>query len=301
MKPRDLPDLAALAAVARHGGFSRAAAELEVSRSALSHAIRGLEERLGVRLLNRTTRSVSPTAAGGRLLEALAPALEQIGRAVDQTNAFRERPSGIVRINLPRIAAKLVLAPALPAFLAEYPDIQVELSVDDATVDIVAAGFDAGVRFGERLAGDMVAVAISPPVEFAVVGSPSYFTGRSLPLSPSDLAAHCCIRHRFRGSGTLFDWEFVQDGQNITVAVDGPLTLDAPEFMIQAALDGLGLTYVSLAEAAPLIESHRLVRVLGPWTSPVGRLYLYHPSRRQTPAALRALIGWLTNQSRMTA
>ena len=181
MKPQELPDLATLAVVARHGGFTRAAAELGVSRSAVSHAIRSLEARLGVRLLNRTTRSVSPTAAGERLLARLAPALDDIAVAVDETNAARDKPKGRIRLNVPRLAAKLVLGPALPGFLAAHPGAVVEVAVDDATVDIVAKGFDAGMRFGERLSADMIAVAVGPPISFAVVGSPGYLAPRQRP------------------------------------------------------------------------------------------------------------------------
>ncbi len=290
MTPRDLPDLAGLAAVVRHGSFARAATELGVSRSALSHAVRGLEARLGVRLLNRTTRSVAPTVAGERLLAELAPALERIAAAVDAANGFRDRPAGRVRLNVPRLAAALVLAPALPGFLAAHPDVEVELAVEDATVDIVARGFDAGIRFGERLAADMIAVPIGPPVEFAVVGAPAYFAGRAIPKAPADLRAHACVRYRMRGSGALFDWEFEKDGREVRVAVEGPLTLDAPEFMVRAALDGVGLAYAALVDVADHIAAGRLVRVLADWCPPTARLHLYHPSRRHVPAALQALI-----------
>lgn len=293
MNPRDLPDLASFAAVVRHGGFARAAVGLGVSRSALSHAIRGLENRLGVRLLNRTTRSVAPTAAGERLLAELAPALERIESAVEGANRFRERPAGRVRLSVPRVAAALVIAPALPVFLDAYPDIEIELSVDDAAVDIVARGFDAGIRFGELLAGDMVAVAVGPPVEFAVIGSPTYFSGRPIPLEPAELAAHRCIRLRLRGSGVLFDWEFERDGRELRVAVEGPLTVDSSEFAVRAAADGVGLAYATLADVEARIASGELVRVLADWCPPTGRLHLYYPGRRQVPSALRAFIDWL--------
>ena len=293
MNPRDLPLLAALALVARHGSFARAAAELGVSRSALSHAVRGLETRMGVRLLNRTTRSLSPTAAGERLIEQVAPALASISQAVDEANGYRDRPRGRLRLNIPRVAALVVLAPALQGFLAAHPDLELELAVEDATVDIVAEGFDAGIRFGERLAGDMIAIPIGPPVEFAVVGSPSYFARRAPPLVPDDLAAHACIRYRMRGSGRLFDWEFERDGREVAMGVDGPLTLDAPEFMVRAALDGLGLAYVALVDAEPHLKTGRLVRVLADWCPPTARLQLYYPDRRHVPATLRALIDWL--------
>lgn len=293
MKPQDLPDLATLAVVARHGSFARAAAELGVSRSAVSHAIRALEERLGVRLLNRTTRSVSPTAAGERLLARLAPALDDIEGAVDEANGLRERPAGRIRLNVPRLAAKLVLGPALPDFLDAHPGAVVEVAVDDATVDIVAQGYDAGMRFGERLSADMIAVPVGPPIEFAVVGSPDYFARNPPPLSPEDLRGHACIGHRMRGSGRLFDWEFERDGREVTVSVEGPLILDAPEMMLEAAVRGVGLCYTTRAEADPLIKAGQLVRVLADWCPPVARLHLYYPGRRHVPALLRALMEWL--------
>lgn len=293
MDPRDLPNLASFAAVVRHRSFARAAAELGLSRSALSHAMRALEARLGVRLLNRTTRSVSPTPAGERLLARLAPALDEIRGAVDEANGFRDRPGGRLRLNVPRLAAAVVLAPVLARFLADHPDVQLEIAVDDAAVDIVERGFDAGMRFGERLAADMVAVPVGPPIEFAVVGSPAYLAGRDAPRTPHDLAGHDCIRYRMPGSGTLFEWEFARDGAELTVAVDGSLTLDAPELVIRAALDGVGLAYTALAYVEPLIARGRLVRLLADWCPPIEGFYLYYPSRRHVPTALRALIPYL--------
>jgi DNA-binding transcriptional LysR family regulator len=293
MNPRDLPDLVSFATVARCGGFARAAAEMGVSRSALSHAIRGLETRLGVRLLNRTTRSVSLTAAGERMLAEVAPALERIGSAIEGANGFRDRPAGRVRLSVPRVAAALALIPALPSFLAAHPDVEVELSIDDAAVDIVAKGFDAGVRFGELLAGDMMAVAIGPPVEFAVVGAPAYFRDRPVPQEPAELAGHRCIRLRLRGSGALYDWEFERDGRELRVAVEGPLTLDSSEYAVRAAVGGIGLAFAAVADVGPRLASGELIRVLADWCPPTARLYLYYPGRRHVPAALRALIDWL--------
>jgi DNA-binding transcriptional LysR family regulator len=301
MNPRDLPDLAHLAAVVRNGSFTRAAAELGVSRSALSHSVASLEDRLGLRLLNRTTRSVSLTPAGARLLSRLDPALDEIAQAVDEVNSFRERPSGCVRLNVPRLAALLFLGPALPVFLAQHPDVQVEMAVEDATVDIVAKGFDAGVRFGERLADDMVAVPIGPPVEFAVVGSTAYFASRPVPNSPADLRAHTCIRYRMKGSGALFDWEFQRGGRRLSVAVDGPMTLDAPEFMVRAALDGAGLAYTALQDVSAAIQDGRLIRVLRDWSPAIDRMYLYYPSRKHVPAAFRALVDHLLSYAEVTA
>lgn len=292
MTPKDLPDLVSLAIVVKYRSFTRAATELGVTRSALSHAVAGLEARLGVRLLNRTTRSVSPTEAAERLMTGLTPALAQIARAVDDASVFRDRPAGTVRLNLPRVAASLVLAPALPGFLAAYPDIRVEVAVDDGLVDIVAEGFDAGMRFGERLNPEMIAVPVGLPIEFAVAGSPEYFARRPAPKTPADLAAHNCLRHRMRASKRLFDWEFEANGAPISVAVDGALTLDSPELMLRAALDGVGLAYTALAEIQPLLTEGRLIRTLAAWSPRPTRLYLYYPNRH-APSALRALIDWL--------
>lgn len=296
MNVRDLPNLAALAAVARHRSFARAAAEMGLSRSALSHAVRGLEARLGVRLLNRTTRSVAPTPAGDRVLAELTPALEQIGRALDAANAYRDRPTGQLRLNVPRLGALIVIAPMLAGFLAAHPDVHVELSVDDATLDIVSAGFDAGIRFGERLAADMVAVPVGPPVGFSVVGAPAYLARRPQPVTPEDLAAHACIRQRFHTSGRVFDWEFEKDGRPLTIEVAGPLTVDAPELILFAALEGIGLAYLPTAYVEQHVAGRRLASVLQSWLPPAERLYLYYPSRRHTSAALRAFAGWLTQE-----
>ncbi len=293
MMPRDLPDLANLAAVVRAGSFVRAAGELALTRSALSHSISQLERRLGIRLLNRTTRSVTPTAAGEQLLASLAPALDAIRESLDALTQLRDRPAGRLRVTLPRVAASLVVAPALGRFTKAHPDIDLELSIDDATVDIVASRFDAGIRFHERLAPDMIAVPISKPVAFAVVGAPTYFADRPLPASPHDLMDHACIRYRLRGSGQLFDWEFEREGAELAVAVSGPLTLDSPEFMIRAALDGIGLAYVPLGDVQGLIGEGRLIRVLEDWCPATARLYLYHASGRLVSRPLRAFIDWL--------
>lgn len=293
MHPRPLAELATFATVVRHRSFARAAAELGVSRSALSHAMRGLEQRLGVRLLNRTTRSVAPTDAGLRLLAGLQPALDGIDRALDAVNAYRERPAGTLRLNVPRFAALAVLAPVLPRFLAAHPDVRLEISVDDATIDIVERGFDAGIRFAEVLSADMVAVRVGPPMAFAVVAAPGYLERHPPPQVPSDLLRHACIGYRLRGSGRMYDWEFEKDGQSVAIAARGALTLDSPELMVRAALDGLGLAFVGL----PLVQEHldagRLRRVLADWHAGREHFHLYYPSHRHVPAALRALIDLL--------
>ena len=297
MRLQDLPDLATFAAVARHGSFVRAAAELGLSRSTLSHAVRGLEERLGVRLLNRTTRSVAMTAAGEQLFARLSPALDDISGAVDEANATQGPPRGRIRVNVPRLGYKLVLGPALPDFLNAHPNAVVEIAVEDATVDIVAKGFDAGMRFGERLSAEMIAVEVGPEIEFVVVGSTEYLTRRPPLKTPEDLRDHACIGHRMLGSGRLFEWEFAHEGREIAVAVNGPLVLDAPEMMLDAALCGIGLCYTTLSEAEPLLAAGRLERVLADWCAPASRLHLYYPGRRQVPPLLRALIGWLRHDA----
>ncbi len=289
MQRTDLSDLAAFVAVATHRSFRRAAVELRVSPSALSHAIRGVEEWLGVRLLNRTTRSVAPSEAGERLLARLRPALLDIADAVEDVNAFRDTPTGTLRINVPRPAAQLLLAPVMARFLGANPQMRLEIVADDGLVDIVSAGFDAGIRLGESIERDMVAVAIGPPQRFAIVGSPVYFDRREKPRTPADLRRHPCIRYRFP-SGVLYRWPFEKDGQALEVDVDGPLTLGEQELMVRATLDGVGLALAFEGHVEALIAEGRLVRVLEDWCPVFPGFYLYYPSRRQMPAGLRAFI-----------
>jgi DNA-binding transcriptional LysR family regulator len=284
-----LSDLAAFVAVATRRSFRVAAVELGVSPSAVSHAIRGLEERLGVRLLNRTTRSVAPTEAGERLLARLQPAFRDIADAVEDVNAFRETPVGTLRLNLPRAAAPLILAPVMGRFLRENPGMQLEVVADDGLVDIVSAGFDAGIRLGERLERDMVAVRIGSDQRFAVVGSPAYFKGRKRPRTPHDLRDHACIRYRFP-SGAMFRWRFAKNGEALEIDVDGPITLGDQELMVSAALDGIGLAFAFEGRVQHLVRQRRLVRVLADWCPPFEGFFLYYPSRRQVPAGLRAFI-----------
>lgn len=289
MERADLSDLAAFACIARRRNFRRAAQELGVSPSALSHGLRGLEARLGVRLLNRTSRSVAPTEAGAALLERLTPALSEIGEAVAAATAFGEGVSGRLRINAPRSACRLVLAPVIARFLKAHPGVRVELVADDALRDVVGEGFDAGVRFGETLAQDMIAVPLGGPTEFAVVATSGYLAARGAPATPQDLTDHVCVRQRFP-SGALFDWEFEKDGAEIRIAVEGPLTVSDQELALDAALQGGGLAYVFTALAAPAMAEGRLSRVLEDWLPPTAGFYLYHSSRRQTPPALRAFL-----------
>lgn len=295
MSATSLSDLHAFACVARLRSFRRAAAELEVSPSALSHALRNLETRLGVRLLNRTTRSVAPTEAGERLLARLSPALRDLQGALDEVNAFRDSPLGSLRLNAPRPACELVLAPLVAAFLARHPDMQVELVADDALVDIVAAGFDAGVRFGERLQQDMVAIPIGPPQRFIVVASPDYLARHGVPRTPRELTAHRCIRIRFPG-GALYRWEFSRAGESLEIEVNGALTVGEMPLMIHAAEQGLGLAYVYASYAADALAAGRLVSVLDDWRAQDERFYLYYPSRRLLPAGLRAFVALVRAQ-----
>lgn len=284
-----LADLQAFATVARLRSFRRAAVELGVSPSALSHTLRGLETRLGVRLLNRTTRSVAPSEAGQRLLDRLAPALLDIDSALDEVNAFRDSPRGTLRINAPRFAAEHVLAPLATRFLLAHPGMRLEIVADDALVDIVAAGFDAGVRFGESLQQDMVAVPLGPSQRFVVVASPAYLRESGIPQHPRELHAHRCVRIRFP-SGVLYRWEFEKNGEKLEVDVDGPLDVGEIPLMVRAAEDGLGLAYVYEQSAAAGVAAGSLVTVLDDWRPAEPGFYLYYPSRRLPPAGLRAFI-----------
>ena len=285
----DLHELDAFAAVARHRSFRKAAAERGVSASALSHALRGLEERLGVRLLHRTTRSVTPTEAGQRLLARLVPALHEVVDALADVTALQAEPAGTLRLNVPRPAARLVLAPLLSGCVGKYPRVQVEVVTDDALADIVGDGFDAGVRFGESLAGDMVAVPIGPPQRFVCVAAPCYLAARGVPQTPRELPGHACIGRRFP-SGQRYAWEFLADGEPLAIEVSGPLVFDDDIPMLQAARDGVGIAYVYEAMVHDDLSAGRLVTVLDAWAAPPGRFFLYYSGRRHLPAALRTLV-----------
>jgi DNA-binding transcriptional LysR family regulator len=289
MTRTQLAQLAVFAAVAAHRSFRAAAGELAIAPSAVSHAVSSLEESLGVRLLSRTTRSVSPTEEGLRLLERLRPALDEIGNALSAIVEMRDQPSGNLRITAPRFAADLLIAPRLGAFLNAYPDITLEIADEDGFTDIVDTGFDAGIRLEERLEGDMIAVRFGPLLRAAIVGAPSYFEGRSIPRHPRDLAGHRCIRRRF-SSGGLYNWEFEKDGEELTMAIDGPLILGEDRLIIAAALGGAGLAYAFEARVEAEIAGGRLVRVLEDWCEPYSGAHLYYPSRRQMRPALRAFI-----------
>lgn len=288
----DLHDLDAFAAVARHRSFRKAAAERGVSASALSHAMRSLEERLGMRLLHRTTRSVTPTEAGQRLLERLDPALREVADALADLTALQAEPSGTLRLNVPRPAARLVLAPMLAGFVAKYSRVQVDVVTDDGLADIVGDGFDAGIRFGESLAGDMVAVPVGPPHRFACVAAPVYLALCGTPQTPRELLGHACIGRRFP-SGKRYAWEFQANGEPLTIEVSGPLMFDDDGPMIQAACDGAGVAYVYEAMVRDDLAAGRLETILAGYAAPPGRFFLYYSGRRHLPAALRALVDFI--------
>lgn len=284
----DLRDLAAFAAVAGERSFTRAAARLGVSQSALSHTVRGLEKRLGLQLLARTTRSVAPTAAGAALLEDLAPALERIQRSLAEAQKRRQRPAGRIRLILSRTASYLVLLPKLAQFARAYPDIVLDITSSNDPVDLVAAQFDAGIQIGEFIQRDMIAVRVSKDVRLAVVGSPDYFRSHKIPRTPRDLKDHPCIGFRF--SSGLYRWEFEKGRRALTVSPQGPATFDDPDLVIQAVLRGIGIGTAMEETLAPLIAKGRLVQVLRDWCPPFPGYFLYYPSRRNQPAALSALI-----------
>jgi DNA-binding transcriptional LysR family regulator len=288
----DLQDLDAFAAVARHRNFRKAAAERGVSPSALSHAIRGLEERIGVRLLNRTTRSVTPTEAGFAILARLEPALRDIAAVLAEAGCLQKTPTGRLRLNVPRPAARLVLAPLLAGFLAAHPRVKVDIVTDDSLTDVVGEGFDAGIRFGESLALDMIAVRIGPAQRFLAVASPAYLATHGAPSTPHDLAQHACICRRFSG-GSQYAWEFERAGESIEVDVDGPLVVDDHDVMVRAAVDGAGIAYVYEGFVRETLATGALIAVLSDWTEARHGFYLYYPSARQMPATLRAFLNHL--------
>ncbi len=291
----ELSILSAFLAVAEERSFTRAAKRLGVSTSAISHAMRGLEERFGVHLLARTTRSVAPTDAGAQLLARLRPALGDIRGAVDLISGLRDRPAGRVRLVVSPIAATTVLAPKLGQFARDYPDVVLDVTTDESRIDIVAAGFDAGIHFGEFIERDMITFRVSKDHRPAIVGSPRYFESHEKPVHPRDLTSHRCINFR-HGSAGVYRWELDKGKQSLTVAVNGPLIVDDVEVMIRAAIDGVGLAFMSEEHAVPHLASGALVRVLEDWCPPFPGFFLYYPRQRQLPAALAALIETLRLQ-----
>lgn len=289
--PREsLNDLLAFLAVARERSFTRAAAQLGVSQSALSHTIRGLEERLGLRLLTRTTRSVAPTEAGERLLRSIGPRFEEIDAELAALSALRDKPAGTVRITAGEHSADTILWPAVAKLVPDYPDIRVEISVDYTLTDIVAERYDAGIRLGEQVAKDMIAVRIGPDMRMAVVGSPSYFARRPPPRTPHELTAHSCINMRLPTYGGLYAWEFERDGRELKVRVEGQLVFNTAAPRLSAVLDGLGLAYLPEDQARGHIAAGRLIHVLEDWCPPFPGYHLYYPSRRQCSPALSLLV-----------
>jgi DNA-binding transcriptional LysR family regulator len=285
-----LDDLRAFVAVARERSFTKAAAKLGVSQSALSHTIRELEARLGVRLLTRTTRSVSPTAAGERLIQSVGPRFEEIEAELESLRQLREKPAGTIRITAGDHAIESVLWPKLAKFLPKYPDIKVEIAIDYGLADIVAERYDAGVRWGEQVARDMIAVRVGPDIRFAVVGAKSYLVTRPQPKKPQDLVGHTCINLRLPTYGGLYAWEFARGGRQLKVRVEGQLVFNSIFQVLNAALDGFGLAYVPEDLARPYLAKGRLKRLLEDWSPPWSGYHLYYPSRRQPSAAFTLLV-----------
>jgi len=290
MRREDLGDLMNLIAIVEEGSFTRAAARLGLSQSALSHAIRRFEGRLGIRLLARTTRSVSPTEAGERLIETVRPAFDDVANRLAALTSMRDRPAGTIRITASEQAASTILWPAVDRLVTEYPDIQVELNVESGLTDIVAERFDAGVRLGEQIDKDMIAVRVGPRLRMAAVAAPSYFATHPIPRTPRDLAEHRCINLRLMSAGGLYVWEFERDGRELRVRVDGQLVFNRVPMILDAALAGHGIALVIEDRVSDLIASGALVRVLEDWCAPFDGYHLYYPSRRQPSSAFALLV-----------
>ncbi|MDE1150611.1 MAG: LysR family transcriptional regulator [Azospirillaceae bacterium] len=295
MRGHEFADLRAFAMIAEHGNFSRAAAQLRVTPSALSQTIRDLEERLGVSLFHRTTRSTALTEAGARLLAGFKPAMDQMQAAVEDVSSLRATPAGTVRLHLPRLAAASLVEPVLGRFHAAYPDIILELAINDAVVDIVGAGFDVGITLGELLDQDMVAVKLGPDLHQVAVASPDYIARHGRPQVPADLHGHRCINWRKPGSGKLYNWEFQTDGRWFSVAVEGPLVVSHRDTALQAAAQGVGIAFAYWSDRwmRPLIDQGALVPLLQEFSPPFPGWFLYYPKQRYTPPAVRALADFL--------
>ncbi|KUL93640.1 LysR family transcriptional regulator [Bosea sp. WAO] len=290
MRREDMADLAAFAVVAEERNFTRAATKLGLSQSALSQIVKRLEERLGVALIARTTRSVAPTPAGERLWRTLAPVLRDLDQSLTELGEFRDKPSGTIRITSVEHAAKTILLPAVVKLLTDYPDITVEIVSAYELSDVIAEGFDAGVRLGEHVARDMVAVRLGPDIPMAIVAAPDYLRSHPAPETPHALASHRGINLRLPTPGTVNTWRLVQDDREIRVRVEGPLTLNTIELILDAALAGLGLAYLPLDEVEEHLRARRLVQVLTEWTPPLPGYHLYYASRRQASPAFRLLL-----------
>ncbi|RWM20438.1 LysR family transcriptional regulator [Mesorhizobium sp.] len=290
MARENVNDLLAFLAVARERSFTRAAAKLGVSQSALSHTIRGLEARLGLRLLTRTTRSVSPTEAGERLLVSVGPRLDEVEAELAALSTLREKPAGTIRITAGEHPAETILWPALARLLPNYPDIKVEVIVDYGLIDIVAERYDAGIRLGEQVARDMIAVRVGPEMRMAVVGAPAYFANRKPPRTPQDLTGHNCINLRLPTYGGIYAWEFEKAGREIKVRVEGQLVFNTAALRLNAVLAGCGLAYLPEDQARPYLAGGKLVRILADWCPPFPGYHLYYPSRRQSSPAFALLV-----------
>lgn len=290
MRREEMADLTAFVVVAEERSFTRAAAKLGLSQSALSGIVRRLEERLGIRLLARTTRSVAPTEAGERLVQRLSPMLRDLDQSMADLSEFRDKPAGLIRVTTVEHAAKTIIAPALKPLLTDYPDITVELTVDYGLADVVTDRFDAGVRLGEQVAKDMIAVRISPEVPMAIVGAPDYLRQHGAPSEPQQLVDHRCINLRLPTSDTLNAWRLIQDGREMRVRVEGPLIFNTIDLILDAAVAGLGLAYLPFDQVEWYLESGRLVWVLGEWTPPLPAYHLYYPSRRHSSAAFKLFV-----------
>lgn len=298
MRGSEFAELKAFAAIVEERSFVRAAARLRVSPPALSQSVRQLEARIGIRLLNRTTRSVSPTGAGETLFARLAVAFEELEGAVADIQAARDRPAGSLRINVPRVAAVRFIGPILGDFQRAYPDIALTVIVDDTLTDIVRGRFDAGIRLGERLEKDMVAVKLSGDLQMAAVAAPVYLENRAIPRHPQELHQHQCITFQWPGGGNLYRWEFARGKRSLEIAVEGSLTVNDTELMLNAALGGAGVAYMIDYQVQSWINAGRLMRFLEPWSPSFPGFFLYHPSSRHVPPALRAFIDFVRARSR---
>jgi DNA-binding transcriptional LysR family regulator len=296
MDGREFSELNAFVAVARHRSFSKAASEIGLSLPTISQTIRSLEDKLGIRLLNRTTRSVSPTEAGEQLLLQLRPALASVDEALQALDSFRGKPRGMLRLNVGRMAAMKLIAPLLARFMSDYPEIQVEVVVDDALTDIVSERFDAGVRFGKLLEQDMVAIRLGDDIHPVVVASPEYLAGRQVPKSPRDLTDHVAVRTRLPWDGTILKWNFERDGEHHEIAVNGPLTVNDFCLALRGAIDGIGVAYLPAEMVEPHVREGRLIRMLEDWSPALPGYYLYYSSRRQTPPPLRAFVDFVQSK-----
>jgi DNA-binding transcriptional LysR family regulator len=300
MRGTQFAELSAFVAVAEHRNFTKAAAQLGIAPPTLSQTIRSFEERLGVRLLNRTTRSVSLTEAGEQLLANAQPVLDGIEKAIDAVNAFRDKPSGALRLSMHRAVAESLVGPLLPHFLKTFPEIKVEVATDDTQTDIVTGRFDAGIRIGERIAKDMVAVRLLDEFRVLAVASPGYLAHHPRPEKPEDLYAHNCVRLRFDWDGSIMAWIFEDAKRRLEVAVEGSLIMSDMDLVVKAVLDGVGVGYIPEILVAAHVAEGRLVPLLGNWSRPVSGVFLYYPSRRHVPGALRAFIDFLRSHQSPT-